>query len=120
MKVQRLIYWIATIGICGIIAYSAQMYIRHTEMVAGFFTHLNYPEYLVMPLAVAKICAIAMLLWRGVPWLTEWAYAGLFFDISLAALAHYHAQESLSLSLFALILLILLYFFGKEVRPMYL
>jgi len=119
MKVQRIIYWIATIGICAIMIYSAQMYLRNLDMVAGFFKHLNYPEYLVFPLAIAKILAVIMVLWRCNAWLTEWAYAGLFFDVVLAAVAHNHADEDITLTLVALLLVVVSYFFGKEVRPMY-
>lgn len=119
MRLQRIIYWIATIGICAIMLYSAQMYFRHTEMVQQFFESFSYPSYLVIPLAIAKVLAIIMLLWRGIPWLTEWAYAGIFFDVVLATLAHHHANDDLTFTLVALILLVLSYFFGKEVRPMY-
>lgn len=119
MKVQKIIYWLATIGLCGIMIYSAQMYFRNTEMVEGFFKALNYPTYVVIPLAILKICAILMLLWRGIPWLTEWAYAGIFFDVVLAAAAHYKADHDITLTLVALALLLASYFFGKEVRPMY-
>jgi hypothetical protein len=119
MKTQRIIYWIATIGICAIMCYSASMYFMNTEMVKSFFESFNYPTYIVIPLAVLKICAVLMLLWRGIPWLTEWAYAGIFFDVVLAAMAHYHAGDSITFTLVALVLLLISYFFGKEVRPMY-
>ena len=114
MKLQRIIYWMATIGICAIMIYSAQMYIRNTEMVRGFFESLNYPTYIVIPLAIAKILAVIMLLWRGIPWLTEWAYAGIFFDVVLAALAHYHAGDDITLPLVAIIVLVLSYFLAKK------
>ena len=60
MKTQRIIYWIATLLVCGIFLYSAQMYFRNTEAVQGYFEHLNYPGYIVIPLAIAKIIAIIM------------------------------------------------------------
>lgn len=119
MKIQKIVYWLATLGICGIMIYSAQMYFVNTEGVQGFFESFNYPTYIVIPLAVAKVLGVLMLLWRGVPWLTEWAYAGIFFDVVLAAMAHYHADDDITFTLIALVLLILSYFFGKEVRPMY-
>lgn len=119
MKLQRIIYWITTIGICALMGYSAQLYFLNTEMVQGFFESLNYPTYVVIPLAILKVCAIVMILWRGIPWLTEWAYAGIFFDVVLAAAAHYEAAQDITLTLVGLILLLGSYFFGKEVRPMY-
>ena len=92
MKTQRIIYWIATIGICAIMLYSAQ---------------------------ILKIAGVAMVLWRGIPWLTEWAYAGIFMDVALAAAAHYNADQDITLTLVTTVLVLASYFFGKEVRPMY-
>lgn len=120
MKVQRLIYWIATLLVCGIFLYSAQMYFRNTVGVQAYFVQLQYPTYLVIPLAIAKIAAIIMVLWRGIPWMTEWAYAGLFFDGALALAAHLHASDGGYLfSLLVVIALPLSYFLGKKVRYMY-
>ena len=119
MKTQRFIYWIATIGICAIMLYSAQMYFRNTAMVEGFFESLNYPTYIVIPLAILKIAGVIMMLWRGIPWLTEWAYAGIFLDVVLAAAAHYNADQDITPTLVATVVVLTSYFFGKEVRPMY-
>ncbi len=96
--------------------YSAAMYFLNTEMVKDFFTSFGYPEYIVIPLAVAKVLGVGMILWRKNNWLTEWAYAGFAIDIVLAFFAHYMAGQSLTLTLIAMIVLLTSYFFGKEVR----
>lgn len=120
MKIQRITYWIASVLVCAIFVYSAQMYFTNTTGVQGYFEHLQYPAYLVIPLAIAKIVAIIMVLWRGIPWMTEWAYAGLFFDGVLALAAHLHASDGGYLfSLLVVIVLPVSYFLGKKVRPMY-
>ncbi len=119
MKAQRIIYWTATVLLCALMIYSAQMYFRNPEMVKGFFEALHYPTYIVIPLAILKVCGVIMILWRGIPWLTEWAYAGFFIDITLAAAAHYYAGHDITQALIGLILVLVSYFFGKEVRPMY-
>lgn len=117
MKVQKTIYWIATVALSLLFLYSAGMYFIHTEMVKGFFESFNYPSYLVIPLAIAKVLAVGMILWRKSNWLTEWAYAGLFFDLILAFLGHYMAaDDGTILPLVGMIALLLSYFFGKEVR----
>lgn len=116
MKVKKIIYWVATILLCLIMLYSASMYFTKTEMVRGFFESLNYPTYIVIPLAVAKILGVAMILWRKNSWLTEWVYAGFFFDMVLASFAHYFAEQGIGLSVYGLILLLISYFFGKTVR----
>ncbi|AXO80635.1 DoxX family protein [Olleya aquimaris] len=116
-SIKSIIYWISTILVCVIFLYSAQMYIFNTQMVEGFFTSFNYPAYLVMPLAILKILGVIMVLWRKSKWLTEWAYAGFFFDVVLATVAHYIAQHGLfGMSFFTIFLVLISYFLGKEVR----
>lgn len=92
-NVSKIIYWVATIAMCGVFAFSAQMYLRNPDMVAGFFKMLNYPEYLVYPLAIAKLLGIIAILSNKSKMLTEWAYAGFLFDATLAFVAHYVAQD---------------------------
>ncbi len=58
-----------------------------------FFSQLNYPDYLVIPLAIAKVMGIVAILYRKNNWLKEWAYAGFFFDGVLATTAHLHAHD---------------------------
>ena len=116
MNISKVIYWLATLILCGVMMYSASMYFMNTEMVEGFFEHFNYPAYLVIPLAVAKVLGVIMVLWRGSQWLTEWAYAGFFFDVVLAFFAHYTAGDSVSFTLITMIALLVSYFFGKEIR----
>jgi len=96
-NLSRIIYWIATAVMCGVFAYSAQMYLRNPDMVAGFFKMLNYPDYLVYPLAIAKILGIIAILSNKSKVLSEWAYAGFFFDAILAFAAHYVAEDGGSL-----------------------
>ncbi len=116
MNISKVIYWLATLILCGVMMYSASMYFMNTEMVEGFFEHVNYPTYLVIPLAVAKVLGVIMVLWRGSRWLTEWAYAGFFFDVVLAFFAHYTAGDSVTFTLITMIALLVSYFFGKEIR----
>jgi hypothetical protein len=117
LRIQKIVYWIATLLLSALMLYSATMYITNTEEVQGYFQQLDYPGYLVIPLAVAKIIAIVIVLLRSSKWLTEWAYAGLFFDMVLATLAHYQANDGgMTLSLIGIIMLLISYFFGKVVR----
>lgn len=117
MKINNIMYWIATILLSLIFLYSAQMYFFKTEMVEGFFEGFNFPTYIIIPLAVIKILGVIMILWRKSNWLTEWAYAGFFFDLVLATAAHQDAGHGLGLSLIGIPILFVSYFFGKKVRP---
>ena len=117
MRTKQIVYWVTTVILCGIMLYSASMYFTNTEMVKGFFENFNFPTYLVIPLAILKVLGVAMILWRQSKWLTEWAYAGLFFNLILATLAHKYAGDGIiGFSLFALIALFPSYFLGKYIR----
>jgi hypothetical protein len=90
---NKIIYWTATAICCGIMLFSATMYFTKYEMVKGFFTYLNYPTYIIYPLAGAKILGIIAILSKKSQVLKEWAYAGFFFDGSLALAAHLNAKD---------------------------
>ena len=106
-KVKKIIYWISTILMCGIFTFSAQMYLRNPEMVAGFFEMLDYPANLVYPLAIIKILGIIAVLSNVSKVLKEWAYAGFFFDAVLATLAHSVAGHDILMSASAIVLVVI-------------
>ncbi|OUS01541.1 hypothetical protein A9Q86_07115 [Flavobacteriales bacterium 33_180_T64] len=116
MKWAKITYWISTILLSLIFLYSAQMYFFKTEMIKGFFEFFNYPVYIVIPLAILKVLGVVMVLWRKSNWLTEWAYAGFFFDLVLATAAHQEANHDLGLSVAGILVLFISYFLGKQVR----
>lgn len=92
-KAYKIIFWIASILMCGLMLFSAHMYFTKYEMVEVFFKHLGYPTYIIYPLATAKILGCLAILTRKSKFLAEWAYAGFFFDMLLAASAHLHAKD---------------------------
>jgi hypothetical protein len=117
MRAKQIIYWVTTVLLCSIMLYSALMYFTKTEMAQGFFENLNYPRYIVMPLAVLKILGVLIILWRQSKWLTEWAYAGFFFDLVLATVAHHYAGDGIiGFSLYGLWAIFPSYFLGKYIR----
>ena len=84
-----MLYWIFTVLLCLLMLVSAGMYLINHSVVADLFKQLGYPSYLVYPLAAAKILGVAAILTKKSKSLKEWAYAGFFFDLALAAAAHY-------------------------------
>lgn len=115
MKVEKIIYWVATAIMCGVFLFSALMYFFKYEMVTGFFQALSFPTWLVYPLAVAKILGVLAVLTKQSKLLKEWAYAGFFFDSLLATTAHYEAGHGIGLSLLALVAVIVSRFFDGRV-----
>ena len=117
MKAQKIIYYVATAVLTIIMIFSVQMYIRNPEAIATYFESVNYPRYLVYPLATAKILGLIAIWGNFSKWLKEWAYAGFFFDITLAFTAHMVAKDGGELfSIIAFIALMISYILGKTVR----
>jgi hypothetical protein len=57
--------------------------------------HLGYPDYFMTILGVGYVLAGLTLLAPGGPRLKEWAYAGLVFNYTGAALSHLAARDGL-------------------------
>jgi hypothetical protein len=53
--------------------------------VVDVVTHLGYPVYILTILGLWKIPGAIVLLAPGLPRLKEWAYAGIFFELTGAA-----------------------------------
>jgi len=106
MNIMKIIYWIATVIMCLIFLFSAGMYFTKYEMVKGFFEGLGYPTYIIYPLAVAKVLGVIAVLTNKVKALSEWAYAGFFFDAVLATAAHYVAGHGIGLSALAIVVVL--------------
>ncbi len=117
MKLKRIGYFVATGVLTAIMIFSVQMYLRNPDVVAGYFENLNYPGYLVYPLAIAKILGLVAIWWNFSKPLKEWAYAGFFFDIILAFTAHMVAKDGeFMFALIAFVALVTSYALGKTER----
>jgi uncharacterized membrane protein YphA (DoxX/SURF4 family) len=85
MKRTNILYWIFTVLFALIMLSSALPNVMMTpESVDLIHTRLGYPEYFIMFVGVAKILGVIGILVPGFPRVTEWAYAGLFFDLTAA------------------------------------
>jgi hypothetical protein len=86
-KGKIIAYWICT----GLIALTigsggAMQALRVQQNVDGMVA-LGYPVHFVVELGVWKVLGVLALLAPGRRLLKEWAYAGIFFDLSGAAVA---------------------------------
>ncbi len=116
MKTNKIIYYTATLLLSGLMLLSATMYItKFSEMSKGF-QMLGYPPYLPAILATAKILGVAALLVRRFTTLREWAYAGFFFNFTLALIAHIQTQTSVVMVLLAFALLATSWVFERKTR----
>src|SRR6187551_1744180 len=81
------IYWFST-GLLSLdfLVGGAFQIARSPQAVQGF-AHLGYPAYFLSLLGVWKVLGAIALLVPGLPRLKEWAYAGIFFDVTAAAVS---------------------------------
>ncbi len=88
MSRSSLTYKISTGLFSALILLGVTMYLVDHDNVARTFETLGYPGYLVYPLALAKLLGLVAIWTRRSTTLKEWAYAGFFFDLVLAIMAH--------------------------------
>jgi hypothetical protein len=81
-------YWLVTAVFCLQIGFTAYAQLSLPQ-VAEAFTHLGFPSYFRVELALTKLLGIAVLLLPVAARLKEWAYAGFFITIGSALIAHF-------------------------------
>jgi uncharacterized membrane protein YphA (DoxX/SURF4 family) len=88
MNTRLVGYWVAT-GLTVFIFLSGGVVdvLRPGFALEGM-RHLGYPDYFMVILGVWKVLGGVAVLIPGAPRLKEWAYAGMFFDLSGAAASH--------------------------------
>ena|SRR5215813_3435729 len=92
METKKIAYWISTVAIGSETLAGGFTDLTHgrTALVSGPYvldviTHLGYPAYLLTILGVWKVLGGIVLFTPGMPLVKEWAYAGLFFELTGAA-----------------------------------
>jgi hypothetical protein len=86
MKAKNIAYWITTIVVAFFLGGGgAAQVARVPGTVDGFVRILHYPAYFVPLLGVWKVLGAIAILVPRFPRLKEWAYAGIFFDLTGAA-----------------------------------
>ena len=82
------LYWIATALLTAVLLLCGAMDLLRAPPVMQAFSALGYPAYVASILGVWKLLGVAAIATPGLPRLKEWAYAGIAFDLSGAALSH--------------------------------
>src|SRR5262245_22528961 len=81
-------YWMTT----GLVAFAMLSggiaELAHRPETIDGMKQLGYPVYFVMILGFWKLLGSLALVMPGVPRLKEWAYAGIFFNMTGAAVSH--------------------------------
>ena len=88
MKFQNVGYWATTGLVAAAFLFGGVMdLMAPPDMLAGL-AHLGYPAYLAPLLGVWKVLGAVAVVVPGFPRIKEWAYAGMFFDLTGAAVSH--------------------------------
>lgn len=123
MPTKMVAYWAVTtlIALETLVGGVADLVHGRTILVAGapvadVVTHLGYPLYFLRIIGVWKLLGGIVLLLPGYPRLKEWAYAGIFFELSGAA-ASWLAYENNMKEAVAPMMLALLALVSWALRP---
>ncbi len=90
---KKLIYVSSTALLVLEIATGAFMDLAHLPYVVADVRSIGYPTYILYIVGVWKVLAVGALLWPRIPRLREWAYAGVFFEMSGAVASHVLAGD---------------------------
>lgn len=93
MKTKLIAYWTLTALVAfAMLSGGAAQFARETETIQGL-ARLGYPIYFATILGFWKVMGGIALLIPRFPRLKEWAYAGVFFDLTGAAASHLAVGE---------------------------
>jgi uncharacterized membrane protein YphA (DoxX/SURF4 family) len=87
MNPRSIGYWTSTVIVAFIFISSGIFYVLGVPNVIEGVLHLGYPRYFVALLGTWKILGGVAILLPRFGRLKEWAYAGMFFDLTSAAVS---------------------------------
>ena len=87
-RAKTIAYWAATVTIAFAMFSGGIAELMHRPETIDGMKELGYPVYFVMIIGFWKILGSAALVVPGLPRVKEWAYAGIFFNMTGAAVSH--------------------------------
>jgi len=82
-KTTNLLYWIFTILFAGLMAFTAVPNLLNSpKSIQLIHDFLGYPVYFIPFIGLCKLLGVIAILIPGLNKIKEWAYAGLFFDLT--------------------------------------
>jgi len=94
MSRNKPVFLIATALFCVAILPSAVMNIVQPDFVVDAMTLIQMPMAAIALVGVWKLLGVVALIQPWFPRITEWAYAGFFFDLTGAAFLHLAASDT--------------------------
>jgi len=93
-KLRTVAYWSATTLAAFAFLAGGLADLSRAPAVVGAMSHLGYPSYFASILGAWKVLGALAIVAPRFPRLKEWAYAGMFFDLTGAALSHSAAGDA--------------------------
>ncbi|HEY8930611.1 MAG TPA: DoxX family protein [Mucilaginibacter sp.] len=107
MKAIKITYWVTTVIVALMMTYSAYVYLTQ-PMMAQAFSHLGFPPYFRVELAIAKVIGAILLIAPVASKIKEWTYAGFVVVFLSAFIAHTASGDPVSYRIMPVIFLALL------------
>ena len=85
MKARKIAYWTTTILVAFFMTGGVAQLAQYRANPHGVVPELGYPMYFFAILGIWKVLGAIAILVPRFPRLKEWAYAGIFFDLTGAA-----------------------------------
>jgi hypothetical protein len=86
-KAKTVVYWAATIVAAFAFLLPGVGNLVRAPSIARDMAHLGYPPYFLAVLGTWKVLGAVVIGAPGLPRLKEWAYAGMIFDLTGAAVS---------------------------------
>lgn len=88
MNFRKIGYWAATGLVALAFAFGGAMDVAQPPDVLAGMAHLGYPAYFATLIGIWKILGAIAIVVPGFGRVKEWAYAGIVFDLTGAAVSH--------------------------------
>jgi uncharacterized membrane protein YphA (DoxX/SURF4 family) len=108
VKARTIGYWVTTGLLALMFAVGGVMDVGRGPQVAEGLGHLGYPLYFALLLGIWKVLGAIAILAPKFPRLKEWAYAGMFFDLTGAAFSHASSGDDAGKVIAPLVFVVLL------------
>jgi hypothetical protein len=93
MKARNVGYWVATATVAFAFGVGGAFDVSGAPEVVAAIEHLGYPGYFAVLIGVWKLLGAVAVLVPRFPRVKEWAYAGMFFDLTGASISHAAAGD---------------------------